>query len=106
LHARSVHRQETLVKCPCLGYRSSMEYVRVTARQQDVLLALRLFWKREGIGPTLRELAEPLGISRVAVAGHLVALRAAGKVRQLEDRPGVTRNYAPVDPPEEAPRDA
>lgn len=52
----------------------------MTDRQRKVLATIAEFIGRWGYGPTVRELAEELGVSKTAAHKHLKALRAEGHI--------------------------
>lgn len=71
--------------------------MNLTPRQLEVLQHVVRFRNKNGYSPTLAELAEQLGISKVTVFEHIVALEKKGalrrdkhKARSLELNPGVT----------------
>lgn len=55
--------------------------VRVTPRQEAVLLAIESAWREHGYGPTTREICQAIGVSSTyAVHCLLAPLRAKGLV--------------------------
>ena len=71
--------------------------MNLTPRQLEVLQHVVRFRNKNGYSPTLAELAEQLGVSKVTVFEHIVALEKKGalrrdkhKARSLELNPGVT----------------
>ncbi len=77
---------------PILPRYSRFESFRVTPRSEDVLRALRTFTAERGYSPTVRELADAVGLaSPSAVAGHLYRLRRDGLVEWQDGRPRTLR---------------
>jgi repressor LexA len=71
--------------------------MNLTPKQLEVLRCIVRFRNKNGYSPTLAELAERLGVSKVTVFEHIVALEKKGavrrdkhKARSLELNPGVT----------------
>lgn len=54
----------------------------LTVRQREVLRLIRQHVERLGYPPSLRELAEELGINPTGVAGHLASLERKGAIRR------------------------
>jgi repressor LexA len=64
-----------------------MEELALTKRQMETLELLRDYRRRSGYSPTIREVAEKLGLSSVStVAEHLDSLEAMGIIRRQRDR--------------------
>ena len=71
--------------------------MNLTPKQLEVLRCIVRFRNRNGYSPTLAELADRLGVSKVTVFEHIGALERKGavrrdkhKARSLELNPGVT----------------
>ena len=67
-----------------------------TPKQLKILIAIRDFRVRNGYSPTMQELADQLGVSKVTIFEHIEALerkalilRARNKARSLEISPAV-----------------
>lgn len=59
----------------------------LTARQRDVLRALARWWRREGMAPTLAELAREVGVFHGStVLQHMRELSRKGYVRHARGR--------------------
>ena len=65
----------------------------LTRRQRDVLLTIRDYCAVNGIGPTLDEVGERLGINKVAVFGSCRALVKKGYLKDARSR---SRAYVPT----------
>jgi repressor LexA len=64
-----------------------MEELTLTKRQMETLELVRDYRRRSGYSPTIREVAEKLGLSSVStVAEHLDSLEAMGLIRRQRDR--------------------
>jgi repressor LexA len=61
-------------------------------KQQRILLAIRLFWHRNGYAPSLREICTDAEISSTSVAvWHLERLQDAGLVQYEAGKPRTIR---------------
>jgi len=60
--------------------------VFLTEKQQSVLAFLRDFIEDKGISPTLEEMSQYFGVSRVTIYEHVKALEAKGAVRKSPNR--------------------
>src|SRR2546423_15446043 len=67
-----------------------------TPKQLNILIAIRDFRVRHGYSPTMQELADQLGVSKVTIFEHVEALerkslilRARNRARSLEIAPQV-----------------
>ncbi len=65
-----------------------------TPKQLRILVAIRDFRVQHGYSPTMQELADQLGVSKVTIFEHVEALerkalilRARNRARSLEDLP-------------------
>ncbi len=57
----------------------------LTRRQREVYEFVRAEIDRRGVAPSIREIAEDLGVSSTnAAAGHLKALQRKGRIKLLE----------------------
>lgn len=54
----------------------------LTRRQNEVVCFVRRFVRSRGFPPTLREIADELGVNHTAVAGHLLAAERKGVLRR------------------------
>lgn len=54
----------------------------LTSRQREVVRLIRQHVERLGYPPSLRELADELGINPTAVAGHLASLERKQAIRR------------------------
>lgn len=70
--------------------------MHLTKRQFDVLDFLRRFRARRGFSPTLQELGEHFGISKVTIHEHICALERKGAIRRAR---GEARAVEPADEP-------
>lgn len=67
--------------------RATRALVAPTARQLEVLAFLRAYAAEHGMPPTIREIANKLGVSSVfGVVGHLEALHRRGLVHRADGR--------------------
>lgn len=53
---------------------------RLTPRQSEVVLFCRRYAKKHGFAPSLREIADALGVCVNAVTGHLAAAAKKGAI--------------------------
>ena len=60
--------------------------MNVTPRQLDILRLIRDFRSNRGYSPTMQELADQLGISKVTVFQHIEALAEKGLIRKSRHR--------------------
>lgn len=67
----------------------------LTAKQLQVLEAIRRHQAESGLSPTLQELGEALAVNRVTVYGHVQALLQKGFLENLE--PGASRGLELTD---------
>ena len=58
----------------------------LTPRQRDVLAFLKSYRAREGVAPSLQEIAEQFTFRRVTAFGHLRALEKKGYIRRARGR--------------------
>jgi len=56
--------------------------MNLTPKQSEVLDCIRRFRVEHGYAPTLREIAETLGVSKITVLQHLRALERRGAIRR------------------------
>jgi repressor LexA len=56
--------------------------LNLTPRQLDVLVAIRNYRHMRGMSPTMQELADQLGTSKVTIFEHIAALERKGAVRR------------------------
>ncbi len=69
----------------------------LTARQQQILDAIRSHLLSHGVPPTIRELCKEFGfVGPHAAVGHLNALIDKGKIRRLAG--STSRNHVPIVP--------
>jgi repressor LexA len=66
-----------------------MPHPPLTRRQRDILTFLEEYQEREGISPTLEEIAAQFGISKVTIFGHVSELERKGVIRRAA--PGISR---------------
>ena len=69
--------------------------MRYTPRQREVMECIARYQKAEGISPTLEEVGEHLGITRVTVFQHVRALEKKGALRT---EPLLARSLEILDP--------
>ena len=74
----------------------------LTRRQRDILSFFEDYVEREGISPTLEEIAAHFGISKVTIFGHVGELERKGVLRRAA--PGISRGLQLVGD-EDAPPD-
>jgi repressor LexA len=60
--------------------------MNVTPRQLDILRLIRKFRSNRGYSPTMQELADQLGVSKVTVFQHIGALADKGLIRKSRHR--------------------
>lgn len=79
-----------------------MSQVPLTRRQRDILEFLREYTSREGLSPTLEEIAQHFGVNKVTVFGHVSELERKGVIERAA--PGISRGLRIVedDAPEES----
>ena len=59
----------------------------LTMRQRDIYDFIRLYWERQRISPTIREISDHFsGLSQATVHQHLDALQAKGLIRKAHNR--------------------
>lgn len=68
--------------------------IEPTEQQAAVLHAVREFWREQGIGPTVRELAVRFGWNTNGVVCHLTSLARKGRLEWSRD--GKARQIWPV----------
>ena len=73
-----------------------MTQAPLTRRQKEILDFFRDYCDREGISPTLEEIAEHFGVNKVTVFGHVAELERKGVLRRRAR--GVSRGLQLVDP--------
>lgn len=56
--------------------------MNLTPRQLDVLVAIRNYRHLHGMAPTMQELADQLGTSKVTIFEHIEALERKGVIRR------------------------
>jgi DNA-binding MarR family transcriptional regulator len=61
-------------------------YGTLTERQADVIFAIREIQAREGIPPTLAELAAELGVDRSTIHQHVRLIRGQGYLTTTEGK--------------------
>ena len=67
----------------------------LTRRQRDILEFFKDYVGRQGISPTLEEIAEHLGVNRVTVFGHVAEMERKGVLKRRAR--GVSRGLEIVD---------
>ncbi|MFN8009340.1 MAG: transcriptional repressor LexA [Terriglobia bacterium] len=69
--------------------------MELTQKQQEVLDFIQGYLARQGMAPSVREIAEALGKSAQAIQQHIESLRAKG---YLQHQPSKSRTNVPVQP--------
>jgi repressor LexA len=72
-----------------------MTQVPLTRRQRDILDFLREYTEREGLSPTLEEIAQHFGVNKVTVFGHVAELERKGVIERAA--PGISRGLRIVE---------
>ena len=72
-----------------------MTQVPLTRRQRDILEFLRQYTEREGLSPTLEEIAQHFGVNKVTVFGHVSELERKGVIERAA--PGISRGLRLVE---------
>jgi repressor LexA len=67
--------------------------MELTQKQQEVLDFIQGYFARQGMAPSVREIAEALGKSAQAIQQHIESLRAKG---YLQHQPSKSRTNVPV----------
>lgn len=67
----------------------SEDLLKLTARQRDVLAALERLSRRDGFAPSLREIADEVGLSSASSVHHHV--RVLERAQLVERRAGCPR---------------
>lgn len=58
----------------------------LTRRQKDILDFFRDYQERQGLAPTLEEIAQHLGVNKVTVFGHVAELERKGVIKKRAKR--------------------
>lgn len=82
---------------------SSHERRRLTPRQLEILTLIRDFQQRHGYSPTMQEIAEHLGVTKVTVFEHVETLIAKGLLRRLAHKARSLELTSRVVLPDDAP---
>ncbi|MCI0418885.1 MAG: transcriptional repressor LexA [Acidobacteria bacterium] len=69
--------------------------MELTQKQQEVLDFIQSYFSKQGMAPTVREIAEALGKSAQAIQQHIESLRAKG---YLQHQPSKSRTNVPTQP--------
>lgn len=70
-----------------MAQRPSRQQARqITPRQLAILRVIRDFRRKHGYAPTLQELADRFGVSKVTIFEHLTVLEEKGLLRRLKHR--------------------
>ena len=64
----------------------------LTQKQQEVLDFIQTYFAKQGMAPSVREIAEALGKSAQAIQQHIESLRAKG---YLQHQPSKSRTNVP-----------
>ena len=72
-----------------------MSSIPLTRRQRDILEFLREYTEREGLSPTLEEIAQHFGVNKVTVFGHVSELERKGVIERAA--PGISRGLRLVE---------
>lgn len=81
-----------------------MSQIPLTRRQRDILDFLREYTDREGLSPTLEEIASHFGVNKVTVFGHVSELERKGAIERAA--PGISRGLRIVENEETPAADA
>ena len=65
----------------------------LTQKQQEVLDFIQAYFAKQGMAPSVREIAEALGKSAQAIQQHIESLRAKG---YLQHQPSKSRTNVPL----------
>src|SRR5262245_7270558 len=69
--------------------------MELTQKQQEVLDFIQSYFSKQGMAPSVREIAEALGKSAQAIKQHIESLRAKG---HLQHQPSKSRSNVPIQP--------
>src|SRR6185503_7681755 len=69
------------------------DFMELTLKQQEVLDFIHAYFAKQGMAPSVREIAEALGKSAQAIQQHIESLRAKG---YLQHQPSKSRTNVPV----------
>lgn len=69
--------------------------MELTEKQQEVLEFIQSYFAKQGMAPSVREIAEALGKSAQAIQQHIESLRAKGC---LQHQPAKSRTNVPLQP--------
>ena len=67
--------------------------MELTQKQQEVLDFIQNYFSKQGMAPSVREIAEALGKSAQAIQQHIESLRAKG---HLQHQPSKSRSNVPI----------
>ncbi|HSW43945.1 MAG TPA: transcriptional repressor LexA [Phycisphaerae bacterium] len=71
---------------PAKAGRSERPYRRLTPKQLRILTLIRDFQRKNGYSPTMQELADVLGVTKVTVFEHVSGLEKKGLLQRLRHR--------------------
>lgn len=71
-----------------------MKPIPLTRRQREILDFLQTYTEREGISPTLEEIAQTFGVNKVTIFGHVAELERKGVIERAA--PGISRGLRVV----------
>lgn len=71
----------------------------LTRRQREILDFLQEYTQREGLSPTLEEIAQQFGVNKVTIFGHVSELERKGVIERAA--PGISRGLRIVEPEQE-----
>jgi len=83
--------------------RDNPETRRLTPRQLDILTMIRDYRRRNGYSPTMQELADEFGISKVTVFEHIGVLENKGLLRRAPHKARSLELAAKIPFPDERP---
>ncbi|GMV97585.1 MAG: LexA repressor [Phycisphaerae bacterium] len=66
--------------------KSSAPFRRLTPKQMRILMLVRDYQRKHGYSPTMQEIADVLGITKVTVFEHVSGLEKKGLLRRLRHR--------------------
>lgn len=83
--------------------KSSGTFRRLTPKQMRILMLVRDYQRKHGYSPTMQELADVLGITKVTVFEHVSGLEKKGLLRRSRHRARSLELTPRVEFPDEAP---
>src|SRR6476619_3737306 len=82
---------------------SSGSSARLTPKQLRILTLIRDYQRKHGYSPTMQELADTLGVTKVTVFEHVTGLEKKGLLRRSRHRARSLELTSRIEFPDEAP---